>query len=64
MMRFLTLAAVVRQTGVGPSTAKKFLSKIPDVRVDVNGRIMYREDVLLEFIRNGGNQEMPRPAGV
>lgn len=63
MTRFLTLAAIARQIGVSPSTAKKFLSNIPDICVDVNGRVMYREDRLLDFIRNGGNHEVQRPAG-
>jgi len=61
-MKLLTLAAVARQLGVCPMTAKKFIQHIPEVRVEVDSRTLYRHDVLVDFIRSGGNQTVHRPA--
>ncbi|SPF45531.1 hypothetical protein SBA4_3390020 [Candidatus Sulfopaludibacter sp. SbA4] len=63
-MKLLTLAAVARQLGVCPTTAKKFLQHVPEVQVEANGRMLYRHDVLVDFIRSGGNQAVQRPAVV
>jgi hypothetical protein len=63
-MKLLTLAAVARQIGVCRSTAKKFLRQIPDVQVEIDGRrwpVMYRQDVLMDFIRSGGSRAAQRP---
>ncbi len=54
-MTLLSLAAVARQLGVCPSTAKKFLQHIPDVAICANGRIMFRRDVLADFVRSGAS---------
>jgi hypothetical protein len=43
-------------------TAKKFIQHIPEVRVEVDSRTLYRHDVLVDFIRSGGNQTVHRPA--
>jgi len=63
-MKLLTLAAVARQLGVCPTTAKKFLQNVPEVRVGAKGGMLYRHDVLVDFIRSGGNQAVQRPAVV
>jgi len=64
-MKLLTLAAVARQIGVCPNTAKKFLRCVPDVQVEVDSRrVLYRHDVLMDFIRSGGTQAAHRPAAV
>ncbi len=63
MLRLLTLAAVSRQLGVCPSTAKRFLDLIPNVRVEANGRTMFRHDALMEFVRNGGTRASQQGGG-
>lgn len=60
-MRLLSLAAVARQLGVCPKTAKKIITGIP-AAVDVNGHTMYRYDVLTDFITRGGCRPAERPA--
>jgi hypothetical protein len=54
MLRLLSLAAAARQLGVCPATAKKILSQIPDVRVEANGRTMFRQDALTAYVQSGG----------
>jgi hypothetical protein len=60
-MKLLTLAAVSRQLGLCRESAEKFLRDVPNVQVKANGRTLYRDDVLIDFIRNGGNQAAQRP---
>ena len=60
-MRLLSLAAVARQLGVCSKTAKKLVARIPGAVVDVNGRPMFRHDLLVQFIEHGG-QVVEKPA--
>jgi hypothetical protein len=56
-MRLLTLAAASRQLGMCRESAKKLLASVPEVQVRTNGRVMYRHDVLIDYIRCGGNRD-------